>query len=78
MTTKTTLLNFFFALAGSSLTKMTVPWQKTNNDEESTARHYKAVAEDEFQDDKDNFIEFFLRPRGQQLDKDDCPVAEDQ
>jgi hypothetical protein len=25
----------------------------------------------------DNFIEFFLRPRGQQLDKDDCSVAED-
>jgi hypothetical protein len=26
---------------------------------------------------KDVFIEFFLRPRGQQLDKDDCRVAED-
>jgi hypothetical protein len=28
------------------------------------------------QGDKDDFIEFFLRPRGQQLDKDDCRVED--
>jgi hypothetical protein len=71
-------LNFFFALGGSSLTKMTVVWQKTNNDEESIARDDKPVAEDEFQDDKDGFIEFFLCPCWQQLDKDDCCMAEDE
>jgi hypothetical protein len=56
----------------------TVVWQKTNKDKESITRHDKPVAEEDFQDDKDDFIEFFLRPRGQQLDKDDCRVAEDE
>jgi hypothetical protein len=73
-----TLINFFFALAGSRLTKMTVTYQKTNNDVESIARHNKPVAEDKFQGDKDDFIEFFLRPCGQQLDKDNCCVTEDE
>jgi hypothetical protein len=46
--------------------------------EESIARDIMPVAEDEFQDDKDDSIEFFLRPRGQQLDKDNCYVTEDK
>jgi hypothetical protein len=46
--TKTTLLNFFFALAGSSMTKMTVVWKKTKNDEEFSAMHHKPIAEDKF------------------------------
>jgi hypothetical protein len=45
--------------------------------EESTATNNKPVTEDEFQDNKDDFIEFFLHPLGQKLDKDYCPVAED-
>jgi hypothetical protein len=53
-------------------------WQKISNDEESIARDDKPVAEDGFQDDKDGFIEFFLCPWRQQLDKDDCRVAEDK
>jgi hypothetical protein len=69
--TKTTLLNFFFALAGSSLTKMTVMWQNT-----TVVTNKKPTAEDKLQGDKDDFIEFFLRPRGQQLDKDDGHMAE--
>jgi hypothetical protein len=52
--TKTTLLTKNFALAGSRLTKMNVLLQKTNTDEESTARDGKPTAEDEFQHDKDD------------------------
>jgi hypothetical protein len=51
---KDDLIEFFFALAGSSLIKTTAVWQKTSTDEESIARHHKPIAEDEFQHDKDD------------------------
>jgi hypothetical protein len=50
---------------------------KDDNTDFNPPQRMTPTKEDEFKDDNNDFIELFLRPCGQQLDDDDCRVAED-